>query len=1355
MPAHLVPLSAANIVLSEALTASRLSGDIATAIPAAQEVLAQLRVAPDSLVAPELVGDLDKLIAGQRSRDIEEDPNPDIQEEALHLVEAVASTLLHEQGPDDFVSSDQVGIVPLALRVSEDRHVSNQDIDQRTKEKWGPEFLDKVKKVPKGLKRRLQDFLFQGMLQNEGLKKQFVRFMGAVAGLNDYRVVGKLFREYFPISKTKASWRMKTLLTLGKLGLGDWDQKIGLDWVRGWVSKKVIRMMTKRFILGRDATEVIAQTDRLAERHINTTVVRIQERVSTDDEKQDYVAGVIDLVQKSAARDVAEPYTPGGVPVRHVSLKMTGMEKDFDPLCHDQVVAAVVPVLVKIFQEAKLAKDAGRPVMIQIDPEEHHLLPLTYEIFWKALADPSLAGWDDAGIAVQMYYPDSLQRLMWNISMAARTGKRIQIRLVKGAYHAYEQILAARNGWRSPVFTHPDLKKSQRLTNESYRLGQRLLHRNWDKVREADASHNIADQAYGRATSERLGLNPARREKQILIGVGDDVVEGLTSPEDPGRGYAPSGLPPVDTAYNGRRTVEVGPDSAMRGVEGIASFADYHPVGRETVVNAPEFKLEPEAEFHKREVREEFQRALQQLESSPPVEVRPIIGLPLEVGETLIPLDRARAVPSVNPANTKQVVGLVQNATPVEVERALDEAQAGFAIWSKKTGAERAAVLRRAADLVRERASEIAARIVAEAGKPQALAYAEVNEAIDTLNLCALRAEIDSETHDPLGVGVAITPFNFPFAISMIRMVEGLALGNAMILKPPDQCPAAAQLVVEILRAAGVPPQACQLVPGPGKEVGEPLVMSPKVDFIGFTGSKAAADRIRELAAQHPSARNGIKLVVAETGGKNPIIVDESADLDVAVDAIIRSGFEFNGERCSAGARLIVHDSVADELLRRLKAAAESMMSGNPLKNPLVKNGAQIDAAALAKAKRYERIAREGRGADDEEVRELDKATLFYAKDVSDLGEDGYWFGAHIYTDVHPDSRLAQEEIFAPILSVFRYKKFDEAIRLANNSANGLVADLISQMPSHVRMFFEQVEAGNKYVNRAPVGARPYETPFGGGKNSGTGPKSGGEHVVARFGKLKIATWRPKSNFIFPLEAAREVIFPGHQEAIHPKNLMAAQRSWARTPLPRRLKFLRNLRRQLSACIGCEGPELVDLIRDRIDPMVQAAPQYLTPRETIGLPGERNEVVHDWALGAGLIGTAEESYADVLTAAAAAIVMGNAIVLPASKIGIQVARELDRAGAPRDLIQLVSRKTRELLEDADFDFVVTHGRCSQAVHQKAIGRKRNGVGFTRFIGGHDSPVDPRYLTYFAYETVRTERTIVNASDVDLRDVLGR
>jgi len=505
-----------------------------------------------------------------------------------------------------------------------------------------------------------------------------------------------------------------------------------------------------------------------------------------------------------------------------------------------------------------------------------------------------------------------------------------------------------------------------------------------------------------------------------------------------------------------------------------------------------EFRNHPPTDFSRPAQREAFLQGLVQARALFPVEVPLLInGKQLEGTEKL---------ESQDPAEFSRVIARTAAAGEEHVNRAVKAARAAFGPWARRPAEERAEVLLRAARLMAERKYLLAGVIVHEAGKPWREADADVDEAIDFLNFYAremarlanprrmqnyLLGEHNDLSYHALGVVGVIGPWNFPLAIPVGMASAALVAGNTVILKPAEQTPLIAWLWVRIMEEAGLPPGVLNFTPGRGEVCGARLVSHPDVNMIVFTGSREVGLHIvREAAVTHPG-QNFVKRVVTEMGGKNALIVDSSADLDSSVPDVIYSAFGFAGQKCSACSRLILVQDVYDEYLERLKEGVDSLKIGLPEK-PATQVGPVIDADAAAKVRSYIELGNQS-------------ARRIHVADIGDLARTGHFVPPSIFAVESPTHRLAQEEIFGPVLTVLKARDFEEALDIANSTPYALTGGVHSRTPSNLRKAREEFHAGNLYLNRTITGAIVGRQPFGGYRLSGIGSKAGGPDYLRQF----------------------------------------------------------------------------------------------------------------------------------------------------------------------------------------------------------------------------------------------------------------
>jgi 1-pyrroline-5-carboxylate dehydrogenase len=509
--------------------------------------------------------------------------------------------------------------------------------------------------------------------------------------------------------------------------------------------------------------------------------------------------------------------------------------------------------------------------------------------------------------------------------------------------------------------------------------------------------------------------------------------------------------------------------------------------------NLAEFRNEPYTDFSIPANGESMRQALEQVHAQFGREYQLRIG-----SDWIATGDLLR---SLNPSNTREVVGLHHKATADLARRAVDCASSYFAQWSRTPAGERVRMLLDAARILRRRKMEFDAWLVYEAGKSWPEAEADVSEAIDFCDyysremlrlagpqkVLQLAGEDDELLYIPLGVGIVIPPWNFPLAILVGMTVAALVTGNTVVLKPSSDTPTIAAKFAEVLLEAGFPEGAFTLLTGSGSAVGDVLVEHPKTRFVAFTGSRDVGLRINELAAKTQPGQVWIKRVIAEMGGKDAIVVDANCDLDKAVEGVLVSAFGYQGQKCSACSRAIVDEKVYEPFLTKLAERAKGIRVG-PADDPDNYMGPVISAGAQKTILEYiETGKKEGR-------------LIAGGEPVSG---NGYFLPPTIIADVDSKAHIFQEEIFGPVLSVTKAKGFEHALALANDSQYGLTGAVYSNDPEHLRQAREQFHVGNLYFNRKCTGAMVGAHPFGGFNMSGTDSKAGGPDYLLLFLQAK------------------------------------------------------------------------------------------------------------------------------------------------------------------------------------------------------------------------------------------------------------
>ncbi|HUG69089.1 MAG TPA: L-glutamate gamma-semialdehyde dehydrogenase, partial [Pirellulaceae bacterium] len=753
---------------------------------------------------------------------------------------------------------------------------------------------------------------------------------------------------------------------------------------------------------------------------------------------------------------------------------------------------------------------------INVDMESYEKKDLTLRIFKEVLQEEEFRDIGDVGIVIQCYLRDAAADLRDLVEWAKRRRRPVWVRLVKGAYWDYETVHAKADGWTVPVY------QQKWQSDASFERATRFVMENHEHLRPALGTHNIRSIAHGLATAEHLGIAKNAFEIQMLYGMADGEKHVLVELGHRLRIYMPYGELIPGMAYLVRRLLEnTSNDSFLRAgfIEQVArdellrnpldarhngsiekeeeamagpdpSAPDPNAIDRRRRFDAT-FANHPPVDFADEANRAAMREALQKVMTE--------LGrhYPLVIGDRTVTTDER--LDSIDPSFKDRIVGSVSLATQAHVDDAVIAAKEALVSWRNVPVVTRTEIIRRAAQLMRDRFFELAALEVYECGKGWREATNDVCEAIDFCDYyasCAIAlaqpdgSDVPGEENRfeylPRGVTAVIAPWNFPLAILTGMTTAALATGNTVVMKPAEQSPVVAARFMEILQEAGLPAGVANFLPGKGEVAGAALVDHPDVALIVFTGSREVGLAINRRAAEVSAAGIGhVKRVIAEMGGKNAIIVDSDADLDEAVLGTARSAFGFQGQKCSACSRVIVLADVYDAFLGRLVEATRSLEVG-PAEYPSTSVGPVIDEAALSKVHEYIAIGqREGR----EEL----------AVDVAELALQGFFVGPHIYADVSPDARIAQEEIFGPVLAVIRAENLDTALRIANSTDFALTGGFYSRSPANLERARREMIVGNLYLNRTITGAIVGRQPFGGFKMSGIGSKAGGRDYLLQF----------------------------------------------------------------------------------------------------------------------------------------------------------------------------------------------------------------------------------------------------------------
>jgi RHH-type proline utilization regulon transcriptional repressor/proline dehydrogenase/delta 1-pyrroline-5-carboxylate dehydrogenase len=516
-----------------------------------------------------------------------------------------------------------------------------------------------------------------------------------------------------------------------------------------------------------------------------------------------------------------------------------------------------------------------------------------------------------------------------------------------------------------------------------------------------------------------------------------------------------------------------------------------HGPGPDTIPDAdPPLAVEPLTDFSRAPARDAMRAALEQVARQ--------LGGNYPAVVNYRPLTAAKFLDSLNPSHKRQVVGRFAQSTPEQARQAVAAAAAAFPAWRDTPAADRARFLFDAANVVRRRRFELAAWQVHECGKQWREADADVAETFDYFEFYAremlrlarprlrnVPGENNAYFYDARGVAVVIAPWNFPLAILAGMTSAAAVTGNTVVMKPAEQSAIVGAKLMEVFQEVGLPAGVVNYLPGVGEEVGPVLVRHPEVAIIAFTGSRPVGLLINREAAEMQPAQSQVKRVIAEMGGKNAVIVDDDADMDEAVHGVVASAFGYAGQKCSACSRVIALDGVHDAFLNRLAQAADSLVVG-PAEDPSSFVGPVIDEDAQ---RRLLAVIEKGKG----------EARLVYSGRLGPLADEGFYVAPHIFADVRPESFLAREEFFGPVLAMLRARDLDHALQIANSTEYALTGGLYSRSPANITRVKRDFRVGNLYINRKITGALVDRQPFGGFKMSGIGSKAGGPDYLLQF----------------------------------------------------------------------------------------------------------------------------------------------------------------------------------------------------------------------------------------------------------------
>ncbi|MBI4661623.1 MAG: L-glutamate gamma-semialdehyde dehydrogenase [Verrucomicrobia bacterium] len=1004
-------------------------------------------------------------------------------------------------------------------------------------------------------RRNLAGRFLDWSAHNAALKAQLFRLVDVLPALRSSRDVAEHAYEYLKHHANALPALARAAIRLSRI----------LPWPAAFAARQSVAQLARNFIVAPTSAQAIPVLRKLRSFPIAFTVDILGETAVSEAEAERYEARYLELID--ALADEAERWPRidqidcddrGEHPKVNLSVKVSALYSQIRSPCPEDALFHLSQRLRPLLKRAR-----HRGVFINLDMETTALKEVIFALFQRLLDEPELRDYPHAGIALQAYLKESERDLDRLVQWAKDHRRTITIRLIKGAYWDYETVLAQQRGWPEPVFQH------KHETDASFEhLAGRMLE-NAPQIRCAFATHSVRSIASCIAQAEKAGRPRRSYEFQMLYGMAEPIKSALIQMGYRVRDYCPVGEMLPGMGYLVRRLLEntsnegflrvafsdhLSPKELLRDPEEIERQPSWErddgqadetarPVSGLTVGGAsasgsssagmptepgggehgphcqvdPEpFQNEPHTDFTSAANRESFADALQAVHG----------GLnrryPIFIDNR--PIWTQDEIVSINPARPSEVVGRVARAGIAEADAALASARAALRQWSRLSVEQRARFLETTASVLRADRFRFAALEIFETGKNWSESDADVAEAIDFCSYYAAEmrrigpehnrvpGELNTLHYLPRGVAVVIAPWNFPLAILCGMTMAALVAGNTVILKPAEQSSVTAAWFLEVLQRAGLPPGVANFLPGYGEEIGEYLVNHPQIDLIAFTGSREVGLRICEAAGRTSPGQTHLKKVVCEMGGKNAVIVDADADLDEAIPGVVFSAFGYQGQKCSALSRVILLDGIYEQALIRLIEAARSLRIGFP-EDPATVIGPLIDQAAHGRVRQYVEIGKQ-------------EAILAYQGQAPP--SDGYFVPPAIFTNVPPKARIAQEEIFGPVLCVLKTKDIDEALALANDSVYALTGGLYSRNPAHIQRAKAEFQAGNLYINRPITGALVGRHPFGGFKLSGGGSKAGGRDYLKHFLLPRVVTENQMRRGFAPAETdGAEFVFGG------------------------------------------------------------------------------------------------------------------------------------------------------------------------------------------------------------------------------------
>ena len=1075
-----------------------------------------------------------------------------------------------------------------------------------------------------------------------------------------------------------------------------------------------MKVMGRQFVMGENIEDAVERAQDKEKKGYVYSYDMLGEGARTADDAERYYQSYVHAIKiiGKAANKRGPRKSPG------ISVKLSAIHPRYDFVKYDRVMAEIPPKLKALCLLAK-QHDIG----LTVDAEESERLDISLDIIEKVYSDPDLDGWDGFGLAVQAYQKRAIFVIEWLRDISIRVGRKIMVRLVKGAYWDTEIKHSQQGGFdHFPVFTR------KTSTDVSYHACANRLLSYRDSIYPQFATHN----AYTASVIiELAGDDKEGFEFQCLHGMGDSLYDQVVSRDGiQTRVYAPVGVHEDLLAYLVRRLLENGANSSF--VNAIVD--DSLPV---------ESLLEDPVERTQRlQIRENKQIQLPiDLYGESRANSRGMDLYDLNLVEDLsFKLERwfteqtrslqqqsqTEAMVAVNnPANHSEIVGYHLFDTPEQMRVKLDKAQLAFESWSESDVAERAEILMRTADSLERHMDELIGLCIKEAGKITQDSIDEVREAVDFCRYYAVEAAklSQQERLQPRGVILCISPWNFPLAIFIGQVAAALVTGNTVIAKPAEQTSLIALRAVDIMRSVGLPDDVLHTVIAKGADVGSTLLPDERISGVMFTGSTQTGTLISQLLASRGTEQVPL---IAETGGQNCMIVDSTALPEQVIDDVIASGFQSAGQRCSALRVLFVQEDIADTVIRMLVGAMKELSVGDPayLSTDI---GPVIDQKALATLEAHKNAMLEAEKAG--------KAKLIYQCEAPS-NEQATFFAPHLFEI--DDISVLEKEVFGPCVHVVRFKGKDirKVMEQINSTGFGLTMGIHSRIEDRAHELAALSRAGNVYINRNMIGAIVGVQPFGGRGLSGTGPKAGGPNYLPRLMQEKATpnTASTVENFEDDQAILSDAVASADAAAIMAK-AAEVEPVWRLTSLNARLSSVRQLLAKIATV------DIVEELADDLNRTLAVARSQLIAierklKQPTQLPGPTGESNILYLEPRGILvcfADKEVTFEYWTMSIVTALATGNTVVSVVSDLFYEEAMafrdKLLGTGAPDDVFQVARLKHLEaLLMDPRLSGVVVDFKTTRSAYIANKLAEREGAILPVITARYNDNMIQRLLT---------------------------